>query len=223
MESGRSEVKMKSRLMLITIALASIGVGACGNAGKVASSASHAAPGALTTGGAGATSISTATSTPRGFARDNDDDNDSRGNSYYDEDDNVILRYGHSASAADVQAVTAIVKRYYAAAAAGDGVKGCSLIYSLFAETIPEEYGRPPAGPPGLRGKTCAVIVSKLFKQNHRQLVADNTVLKVTGVRVEGNRGWAVLSLQMRSAHRILVHRERGAWKIDELLDSEMP
>jgi hypothetical protein len=213
---------MRSLLALFAIVF-STGATACGGASKGAGSASQTSPGAVASSSTQATTASSIASTQTNLKRDRDGDYDNSGNGTYDKDDSVVLRYGHAAGASDRQAVAAVVKRYYAAAAAGDGAKGCSLIYSIFAETIPEDYGRPPAGPPALRGKTCAAVMSKVFKQSQPQLAADYATLKVTGVRLEGNRGWALLSFKAMPARSILVHSERGAWKIYALLDTGLP
>jgi hypothetical protein len=129
------------------------------------------------------------------------------------------IAWGRAASAADRRAVTSVVKSYYAAAAAGDAVRACSLMYSIFAEEIPEEYGESPPGPPGLHGTTCAAVLAKLFKQQHRRLVADLATLEVTRVRLKGRRGLAILHFRTAAHREIPVHRERRAWKIDALLD----
>jgi hypothetical protein len=214
---------MRSVLTLLAIALFSAGVTACGGVSKGTGSVSQTSSGAVASSSTPVATAPSVASTQPNLKRDRDNDYDNSSNSYYDKDDSVILGYGHAAGAADRQAVAAVVKRYYAAAAAGDGAKGCSLIYSIYAETIPENYGRPPAGPPALRGKTCAEVMSKVFKQRQPQLAADSATLKVTGARLEGNRGWALMSFKTMPARSILVHRERGAWKIYALLDSELP
>jgi hypothetical protein len=143
---------------------------------------------------------------------DNDDDNPS--NSHYDGDD----YFGQAASAADKRAVAALVKRYYTAAAAGDGAAACSLVYAIVAEAVPEEFNSS-----ALRGKTCAVVATKLFKQRHQQLATDLAKLQVTGVRVKGRRGWVLLSFGEMFERRMLVHREGGAWKIETLLNVGVP
>lgn len=116
-----------------------------------------------------------------------------------------------------------MVKRYYIAAVANNGAKACSLVYWLFAEAIPEDYGQSP-GPPALSGKTCPVVLSKLFRLHHEQLVADAAGLEVTGARVERRRGVVLLRFRgSREPRYIQMHRERHAWKIDALLDEALP
>jgi hypothetical protein len=143
---------------------------------------------------------------------------------YGTEPDNESEVFGHPASAADARAVTMLVKRYFAAAAHDDGAVACRLIYSPLAESLPEDAGEADA-PASLRGiKTCAVIVSKLLEPLHKRLSANSATLKVVAVRIDLNRGSVRLGLNGRRRDQyIAVHRERGIWKIDALLDVGRP
>lgn len=155
---------------------------------------------------------------------DNDTDNDLLDNAkygYYDRDDASTRTYGHAAGTADRRAITALVGRYYAAAAAGDGATACSLIYSTFARAIPEDYGHNSAGPAYLRAaKTCPAIMSLLFKHFHGQLAG---AFRVTGVRVGDARAFALTGSATGPASLVEVRREQGAWKIDTLLGNPLP
>jgi hypothetical protein len=230
--------------MLSLIVLLGVGFGACGGSGKGASSASQAtaasaaatskgdapAQGVSTTPSAAVSSFegdedddetaSNHTSTSNRYDNDADLDDDAiKNKGYYDGDDSVVSASGRAASVAEERAVAAVVKRYYAAAAASDGAKACRLIYSTLREAIPEDYGQPP-GPAYSRGKTCAVVMSKTFAHSHSQLVGG---LTVTGVRVEGREARVLLGSRTLPASFILVRRERGAWKISELLGQPLP
>ena len=143
---------------------------------------------------------------------------DGDGDSDYNDDD---YKYGGPADAVERRLVIGLVKRYYAAAIAGNGGKGCSLIYSLLAEEVPEEYGEPP-GPIRLRGSTCSMVMSKLFKQEHKHFAVEASTLKVVAVRLRRSRGLAILSFGATPPRDIAVHREFGRWKIDELLDTPL-
>jgi hypothetical protein len=135
-------------------------------------------------------------------------------------DDNIPA-YGHEASAADRRAITALVERYYAAAAAGDGKTGCRLIYSSIAGAVPEDYGKPP-GPAYSRGKTCPVVLAKVFGHIHGE-AAGLAVTAVTGVRVYRDRGFAELRSSVTPNGEIFVEREHGSWKIGALMGKEQP
>jgi hypothetical protein len=134
--------------------------------------------------------------------------------------DNGVVTYGHAASAADRLAVTALVERYYAAAAAQDSARACSLTYYILVETMPEQYGQPP-GPLYLRGaKTCRAVLSIVFKRFHTQLTEPP---EVTGVRVEGDLAYALLGWATMPVGFMEVRREGGAWKIDRVLAAPLP
>lgn len=205
---------MKLLFALPAVALLGLGATACGGAGSASQASSNAAA-----SGSTASTASSTTPTQSHLPRDSDDDNDNSSNSRYDNDDNPVVYYGHTASAAEVQAITGLVKGYYAAAAASDGAKACSLIYSILAESVIEEYGQSTV----LHGKTCSVVMSRLLKRVHWQLVADVARLKVTLVRVNGNHGLVLLRFGTIPERRVLVQRERGVWKMGVLLDIGVP
>jgi hypothetical protein len=151
---------------------------------------------------------------------DADTDNDSKSaqnKGYHDADDRADLTWGHRAGAKDAREIAALANRYYALAAAGDGAGGCQLIYRQFEKAIPEDYGQAP-GPPALRGKTCAEVMTKLYKQEAGHLRKDAATLHVTSVRTLGNEGWAIVGFPATPAGRIAVRHERGRWTIDNML-----
>jgi hypothetical protein len=154
--------------------------------------------------------------------KDRDNDADNKTGSYYDRDDNSFRAFGHAARPADRKAITALVRRYIAVAAAGDGASACTLLYSALAKAVPETYGQPP-GPAYLRGKTCAEVTTKLYARDHEQLHAYLRTLEVTGVRLDHNTGLVVLRFTGLPGRRIEVERERKGWKIGALLDRELP
>jgi hypothetical protein len=131
------------------------------------------------------------------------------------------LAFSHIAKPADWTTAARAVRAYYAAGAAESGSRGCGLMYSLFAEEIPEVYGQPP-GASFLRGKMCAQVLGKLFRREHTKFAYDNTHLRVTFVRVSGLRGLALMKFGDEPERDIRLHREHGSWKIDMLLDTEM-
>lgn len=199
---------MRALLALLALALLGFSANACGSASRPAGSASTTAPGAAATTGHPETVTTTATGT------------------VFDEDDSSVRFYGHEASAPQWQAITALVKSYYAAAAKDDGAKACRMIHSLIAEAIPEDYAEQPS----LRGKTCAVVMSKLFKQLHRQHAPESATpresatLEVIGVRVEGGVALVLLRFaKMPEPHHTAVHLEGHTWKMWELFGNHMP
>jgi hypothetical protein len=154
--------------------------------------------------------------------KDADFDNDStanRGKGYRDEDDDLILNYGQAANATDEKAVAALVKRYYVTAVAGDGEAACKLMLPLYQEAVVEDYGSG-AGPAYTRGKTCGVVMTKVFRHDRHLL---STRFVVTDVRVKGEEALAVLGSKTIPASYIDVHRQDGGWRINGLLASALP
>lgn len=222
---------------IVAIALLTVGVAGCGGTGA------HSGPASRVSSSSSTTTAPVVTPALRSFEGDEDDDdqethtmgsfvhgdsdNDSDNDyldnvhkGYYDSDDGDIFTYGHPASAADRRAIAALVERYYAAAAAERSAEACSLIYSVLAGALPEDYGRAP-GPAYLRGaNTCQMVMSRLLEHVHNHLTG---AIEVIGVRVSGDEAQAQLGSRTIPASLILVRRERGVWKIDELLGSALP
>jgi hypothetical protein len=152
-----------------------------------------------------------------------DDDSDSSGNLRYDVDDRGVVDSGHVPDAASVRAIVALVKRYFAVAAAGNGVQGCALVYGylLVSETIAEEYRLGSS--PTLNGRTCATYLSRIFKRHHRNFAA-RAAARVGSVRTVKNDGAAMLRLKGPGPeHHELVRRVHGVWRIASVFDVGMP
>lgn len=182
---------MKALLSLLAVLLLGLGAAACG-------------------GSTVGRSLANVTSSAHAPKHDRDDDNDNNN------DDNHVLYYGQEAGAADRQAIAGLLTRYYAAAAASDGSTACPLLMSYVAENVPDELGHGNA----LRGKSCAVVISKLFKQHHKLLSGESATLKVMTVRVEGDKALTVLSFaNLPEVRQMTERREGSGWKIVTLLD----
>jgi hypothetical protein len=110
------------------------------------------------------------------------------------------------------------VKRYYAAVAAGDGAAACSLMSSGLSKSITQGFGRSAA----LRGKGCAGILALLFKRRSGQSAASLAEIEVTGVRIKGDRGFALLHSKLMPSGEITVDREGGAWKVGALIGGSL-
>ena len=233
---------MRPLLALLVLALLGLDALACGSAGKGTSSALRGSPGSVAVGGSSST-VSGPTPASGGSLMGDEDDDDTTSNhtysaeydndadfdddrarqlGYRDSDDIEIVDYGRAASSAERQALTAVVERYYAAAAAADGRVACSLLALAFAKSIPEDYGRGGgSGPAYLRGKTCSAVMSLLFKHEHRQL---SDKIEVTDVRIKGREALALLGTKTEHAsYLILEHQRGGTWGIVGLLASVLP
>lgn len=206
---------------LASIAATLIGclaLSACGGAAKEPSSGSTAAQ-ASTTPGAANTAAKAAQAS-RYSKLDRDNDNDNASDSYYDEDDNVVLDYGQNASAADLRAIASVVTRYYRAAAAADGARACSLTNPVMVEAIARERAAAASD----AHSTCAAAQTALFRLRRRQIQADQRRLRVSGARVEGARAWALLRFgAQHPPGRILVRRVGSNWTVNMGLRIEMP
>jgi len=219
----RGHPLLRTLLACAAIALSTIGVCACGSARKTAISARAARSGASRAGTVTARTRSNTVQSAGLPKRDGDSDVDGFAKNPYDGDHDAIPIFGRPAGAADRQAVTALVGRYYAFAAAGDGGRACSMLYAVMAERFVEEHRRGK-GPASLQGDTCAQILSKLFKQRHRELREDIATYRVLVVQVRGNRGIALVRFgapAKMEEFEVLVHREGGSWRIVVPFDQE--
>jgi hypothetical protein len=140
------------------------------------------------------------------------------------DDDGEVVEYGNAANPADKLAIASFVRQFYKAADASDGTALCSLVVPSLAKQIPKEFGKA-SDPPYLQGKTCAEIMTRLYRYNHRQINTEATGFKLTGARVKGDSGYALLAFTtMREPRFIFVERKGGTWKMaDELIDSHYP
>lgn len=215
---------MRQLVALLTTALLGLGLCACGGAGTRTDSASHVSSNAVATASTAATSTSNGTSTTDYAKVDSDKDNDV-GAPYDDTSNNQVPNFGHAASKPYKRAITALIKRYYAAALAGDGAKACSMIYSTLAESVPEDYGgasHQPLPAPYLRGDTCPAVLTGLFKHLHTQLTVEVPKLEVARVRVEEHHALVQLRFGKLPERQIPVAREGHTWKMEALLDAEL-
>jgi hypothetical protein len=154
---------------------------------------------------------------------DHDNDNDV-GVTTDEANNNEVLDFGHAADPVNRRLISALIMNYYAAAVAEDGSKACSMLYITIAEAVPEDQGAGSAGPAyQSSGKTCAAVMALMFEHFREQLTAEFSHLKVIRVRLDKRRGVAVLSSSGLPERQILVLRERHTWKLEGLLDDELP
>jgi hypothetical protein len=131
-----------------------------------------------------------------------------------------VGEFGHAAGASEARTIAALLGRYYAAAAEGSGTKACALLYYIRAESLAEEYGRPP-GPLYLSGAdSCQAVLARVFAHFHSQLEQAPTV---TAVRVEGDRAQALLAWSKLVPGSIELRREGSVWKLNMPLALALP
>lgn len=204
-----------------------LGLGACGGAGK-----EHAAVSVTSVRAAGqgaATDHGSAQGTPDGSLSappKGDGDGDSPEQTAFDSDDYHSMHFGHAADPADERAIAAIVMRYYAALAAEDAPAVCSMLLEVVAEGMPESSGSGSTGErqqlPVPGHTTCATAISGLLAESHRALLSESNTLRVVGVRVRRRRASAILRFGGTAARHILLYNEGGAWKIGTLADEDL-
>jgi hypothetical protein len=209
---------MRPSLALLASLLV-VAADACGGTGEVTGSTPRPSQNAPPTGIAVATAPSHAARFGSYLKNDGDkDSDDARHPMNAPNDDQVLFAtYGKKASPADARAVTSLVKRYYTAAAAGDGATACSLLHSSIATGL--AASRSQAGQ-GVRD-TCATSMSLLLKQQHQHLIAeDAATMVVTRVLTKGDIGLAMLGFRTVPESQIVIEREGHTWKVDALFDS---
>ena len=126
-----------------------------------------------------------------------------------------ISSYGSPAPEPERREITALVKRYYAAAAADDGVTACRLLDPTLARAVSNDYGGP-TGSPETRGETCPVVLAKLLEHDPGEPFADLGTTRVTGVRLNPNGSEAFVQLSSRDmpTGEIFVQRKGQGWQV---------
>lgn len=139
---------------------------------------------------------------------DNDEDNN--------DDDRQLFEFGHVAGPEDGRAINSLIEGYYAAAVHEDGRTACHLLAPFVAESVVGEYGYTK----DLHGRTCAAVMSKLFKREHNLLIGKDATLRVLRIGVEGDRSLIALDFaSIHEARQTTARRVDGRWTLLRLLD----
>lgn len=209
----RTHRKMTAVPALLAMTLLSAGFAACGGATQ------RTAPASGISSSTAATTTSPEPVPTAGYlASDGDSDENQPGAGGDFDDASFFATYGREAGSADKRAITAVVKSFYAAAAADDGQKACLLLSSSVAIGLAEDKLGQAAG------KTCATAVSALFKQQRGQLAAEDVgTMVVISAHVKGDLGLAVLGFKRTPRRQLIVEREGHAWRVGALFDGEVP
>lgn len=131
---------------------------------------------------------------------------------YHDGDDSEIIGFGHPADTADKRVIASLVRRYYAAAVAGDGRSACGLMYPQTERFVPAIYGWSGTRS---RGHTCPTVMSNLFGENHKSLAG---TFEVTDVYIKDDQAYALIGYPSHPTRYIHMLRRGGAWMIDDTL-----
>jgi hypothetical protein len=222
---------------LLAFGLLGVGIAACGGSSSSnnAAPASHISSGGPTAGPAASSSSAAPSVTTTHLADPNlpppQPSQRDRERLDRDEDDYIHAPEDHNktdppgyvlASPADTRAITALVKRYYAAALAEDGARGCSMFPPSFTKGIPLDYGK--LGPSYLKraAGTCPAVMSLFFKHEHRQLASEVPQLEVVRASINGTQVSVILRFGRLRERFISVLREGNVWRIAGLLDGEL-
>lgn len=136
------------------------------------------------------------------------------------QDNRYLLTSGHVADMTDKREITALVKRYYVAAAADDGATACSLLSPSLAESAVRDYGNR-ARRRYLHGNTCRAVLSRLFKHPPDVSAAELSTTRVIGVRLSNSRhGFALISSKGMPLGEVNVVRVGNAWRVGVLIGS---
>lgn len=206
--------KLKSTVALLAILLLGAGISACGGGGKAGGTASSASSGSL--------GNSTSSVTPPGgyLKEDSDNDGDEERNgkrSVFEDDRYLLSTYPQKPNQAEARAITAVVKGYFAATAANEGARACSLLDASVVAGLGEGAGRSNM-------KSCATSLEQLLKPERKLLAAEEVAtMVVTSVRLKGQFGLAFLGFRKALEGEILVAHEGHSWKIGALFDSGIP
>jgi hypothetical protein len=208
----------RARIVIILLAAAALAVAisACGStdphegAGRVASRA-H--------GGISTAPPTEPVAAPAAADRDHDGDSGSA-----DIDPANALGFaGRASRAPDRTAITALIKRYYAAALAQDGAKACGLFYSPLVEAAAEDYGVPGGPRYALGAKSCPEVATDVFHHFHAALVAEVPRLRVLRVLVRRRQGAALVGFGPLPERELSLILEGRRWRVSALGDRELP
>jgi hypothetical protein len=126
------------------------------------------------------------------------------------DDSNSIETYGRAADAASEAAIASAVTSFFAANAAGDVAEACRLLSSAARQQLNQTLGQSPE----LRGRGCRAVLARLFELQPPEYRAGVKDIKVTGARLQGDRGFALLEARAIPGDAIPIRREGGAWKL---------
>lgn len=140
-----------------------------------------------------------------------------------DADDASHLELGHAARGGELHQMVSLVKRYYAASAAGNGRAACSMLYSVATHEVIEELSRAQR----VSGTTCPTVMSAVLAKLHPWLVAKYHSLKALRVRSDGLNGLVIMRFSTTpssaAAREVSLRHEHGVWSIDSPLDVPLP
>lgn len=163
---------------------------------------------------------------PHGYV-ENDDDDDDKGRSH-DPDDGRLWTLGRPATKSERGAIQSLAQRFFDDARTGETARACELIVPQFARSTKLAAAVPPAYLPApgslvFHHQDCMQVEAQLFQLDHERLVAESPTVKAISIRVAGDRALVLLGFRTTSERELNVQHSGGTWKIDGLLDGEVP
>jgi hypothetical protein len=162
---------------------------------------------------------------PNGYlASDGDADVDDNGNMRAAltpsvHDTYVPQHAGTEAGQPDRRMIAALIKSYYAAAAAGNGVEACPILHRTARETLAEGHGSSTQA----RANACATGATSFFRQQHQILLTDRvTTMTIVDIRLTGRLAIALVGFRNAPIGMLRLEREGAQWKLLSLLDTNV-
>jgi hypothetical protein len=135
-----------------------------------------------------------------------------------DSDDRSVFAWGRPVPGATRAAIEGVLKRYYYAAARGDGAAACQLFTPLLAHGAASEYTLPGQSH---YFPTCAALMSAMFAQSRQELSAPISVIAVRGHR--GGQARAIVASRTLRASWVFLQREGSSWRLPALSGVVLP
>jgi hypothetical protein len=129
-----------------------------------------------------------------------------------------IENYGSEADADTKAAIARAVQDFYVARSTGDVAQACTLLSRAIRQELVQRLGEP--GQAGDR--QCPAALAQLLRNTPARYRARLKQAEVTGARVKGDRGFALIDITAVPEHFIPVERENGAWKVAAVAGSSL-
>jgi hypothetical protein len=128
-----------------------------------------------------------------------------------------IEHAGEEAGATDRAAVTSTVQGFLKARAAGDWARACSLMTASTKQNLVFFLSER------LKSRDCTKLLAELTATTPPKTLAKDERIQVTGVRVDGDRGFVLYSDANGTASDFPVTREGNAWKVGAIAGTRIP
>jgi hypothetical protein len=133
--------------------------------------------------------------------------------------DGSIQRFGDAASTDEARAAVAAAVGFYDARAQGDWARACGLMTSGIQKQLIRTFGRSARA----EDRGCPEILAALAGGLPRQLrVEQARTVRFTGLRAEGERGFALFTSDSIPHGFVPMARQDGQWRVAALSGSAL-